>query len=270
MKLTLRDKIVAAQKNDPFLEKRFEIVEDKTLMGSIALFVSKCMVCQQVKVEHQRSSGPLNPMDIPELKWEKIAMWVFLDHSDNLYLEQFVQIYIREIMRLYGVSVSIVSDREPRQFERIIQVLEDMLKACVLDLGGKWKDHLPFVEFAYNNSFQAIIGMAPYMRLCMVVNVVHHYTGTKLSYANKRRKELTFEVGEKVFLKVAPMKGILRFGKKGKLSPRFIGPFEILEKIGNVAYRLALPLKLSAVHVFHVSILRKYISNPNHVVMFDH
>ncbi|XP_022865602.1 uncharacterized protein LOC111385446 [Olea europaea var. sylvestris] len=61
------------------------------------------------------------------------------------------------------------------------------------------------------------------------------------------------------------MKGILRFGKKGKLSPRFIGPFEILEKIGNVAYHLALPLKLSAVHVFHVSILRKYISNPNHV-----
>ncbi|XP_022883628.1 uncharacterized protein LOC111400441 [Olea europaea var. sylvestris] len=81
------------------------------------------------------------------------------------------------------------------------------------------------------------------------------------------RKELTFEIGEKVFLKVAPMKEILRVGKKGKLSPRFIGPFEILEKIGSVAYHLALPPELSAVHnVFHISMLRKYIPDSNHVV----
>ncbi|XP_022873945.1 uncharacterized protein LOC111392781, partial [Olea europaea var. sylvestris] len=74
-------------------------------------------------------------------------------------------------------------------------------------------------------------------------------------------------MGEKVFIKVAPMKEILRFGKKGKLSPRFIGPFEILEKIGNVAYRLALPPELSAVHnVFHIFMWRKYIPDPNHVV----
>ncbi|KAL5558761.1 hypothetical protein UlMin_034972 [Ulmus minor] len=87
------------------------------------------------------------------------------------------------------------------------------------------------------------------------------------SYADRRRRPLEFQVGDLVFLKVAPMKGIVRFGKKGKLSPRYIGPFEILEMIGKVAYKLALPSELSTVHnVFHVSMLRKYISDPSHVL----
>ena len=90
------------------------------------------------------------------------------------------------------------------------------------------------------------------------------------SYADTRRKDLEFEVGEKVFLKVAPLKGVLRFGKKGKLSPRFIGPFEILERIGILAYRLALPPHLSSVHdVFHVSMLRKYVYDPTHVIEYE-
>ncbi|KAL5548319.1 hypothetical protein UlMin_003550 [Ulmus minor] len=87
------------------------------------------------------------------------------------------------------------------------------------------------------------------------------------SYVDKRRQPLEFQVGDSVFLKVAPMKGIMRFRKKGKLSPRYIGPFEILERIGKVAYKLALPPDLSAVHnVFHVSMLRKYVSDPSHVL----
>ena len=86
-------------------------------------------------------------------------------------------------------------------------------------------------------------------------------------YANKRRGPLEFQIGDSVFLKVAPMKGVMRFRKKGKLSPRYIGPFEILERIGKVAYKLALPLELSSVHnVFHVSMLRKYILDPSHVL----
>ncbi|KAL0546624.1 hypothetical protein IC582_016536 [Cucumis melo] len=90
------------------------------------------------------------------------------------------------------------------------------------------------------------------------------------SYAGKRRKDLEFEVGDMVFLKVAPMKGVLRFEKKGKLSPRFVGPFEILERIGPVAYLLALSASLSAVHdVFHVSMLRKYVADPTHIVDFE-
>ncbi|KAL0549937.1 hypothetical protein IC582_014432 [Cucumis melo] len=90
------------------------------------------------------------------------------------------------------------------------------------------------------------------------------------SYVDVKRKDLEFEVGDKGFLKVAHMKGVLRFEKKGKLSPRFIGPFEILERIFPVAYRLALPSSLSAIHnVFHVSMLRKYMEDPSHVVDYE-
>ncbi|XP_073121354.1 uncharacterized protein [Henckelia pumila] len=90
------------------------------------------------------------------------------------------------------------------------------------------------------------------------------------SYADRRRRDLEFAVGDHVFFRVAPMKGVMRFGKRGKLSPRFIGPFEILERIGTLAYRVALPPSFAAVHnVFHVSMLRKYISNTSHILDFE-
>ena len=86
-----------------------------------------------------------------------------------------------------------------------------------------------------------------------------------------RRQPLEFEVGDHVFLKVMPKRGVVRFGKRGKLSPRFIGPFEILERVGTVAYRLALPPSMSGVHeVFYVSMLRKYMPDPAHVVDWGH
>ena len=87
------------------------------------------------------------------------------------------------------------------------------------------------------------------------------------SYANVRRRDLKFEEGDHVFLKVSPSKGINRFGKKGKLKPRYIGPFEVLQRIGAVAYRIALFPELSHIHdVFHVSMLRKYVHDPAHVI----
>ena len=87
------------------------------------------------------------------------------------------------------------------------------------------------------------------------------------SYADVRRRPLEFEVGDHVFLKVMPKRGVVRFDKCGKLSPRFIGPFEILERVDTVAYRLALPPSMSGVHeVFHVSMLQKYTPDPAHVV----
>ncbi|XP_075473374.1 uncharacterized protein LOC142504384 [Primulina tabacum] len=90
------------------------------------------------------------------------------------------------------------------------------------------------------------------------------------SYADVRRRHLAFEVGDHVFIKIAPLKGVMRFGKKDKLSPRYIGPFEILDKVGDLAYRLALPPDLDRVHnVFHVSMLRKYLSNPSHVLQYE-
>ena len=87
------------------------------------------------------------------------------------------------------------------------------------------------------------------------------------SYADVRRRPLEFKAGDHVFLKVMPKRGVIRFGKRGKLSPRYIGPFEVLERVGTVAYQLALPLSLSSIHeVFHVSMLRKYTPDPNHIV----
>ena len=86
------------------------------------------------------------------------------------------------------------------------------------------------------------------------------------SYANNRRRDLQFEIGDRVFLKISPWKGVLRFGKRGKLSPRYIGPYEIVSKVGPLAYKLKLPPKLSRIHdIFHVSMFRKYIPDPSHV-----
>ena len=87
------------------------------------------------------------------------------------------------------------------------------------------------------------------------------------SYTDVRRRPLEFEVGDHVFLKVMLKRGVVRFGKRGKLSPRFIGPFKILERVGTVVYRLTLPPSMSGVHeAFHVSMLRKYTPDPAHVV----
>ncbi|XP_073153143.1 uncharacterized protein [Henckelia pumila] len=188
------------------------------------------------------------------------------------------------------------------QFERVIQILKDLLRACVIDFHDSWKSRLPLVEFSYNNSYQATIGMAPYEALygrpCrspvlwteigerselgpeivqQTVEVVAKIRdrmrtaqSRQKSYADHRRRDLEFSVGGHVFVRVAPMKGVMRFGKKGKLAPRFIGPFEILDRVGALAYRVALPPNLDEVHnVFHVSMLRKYISNPSHVVSME-
>ncbi|XP_022870226.1 uncharacterized protein LOC111389526 [Olea europaea var. sylvestris] len=109
--------------------------------------------------------------------------------------------------------------------------------------------------------------MAPYEAVEKIRDRIKVAQDRQKSYADRRRKDLKFQVHHKVFLKVAPMKGVLRFGKKGKLRPRFIGRFDVLERIGDVAYRLALPPEISAVdNVFHVSMLQKYLQDPNHVI----
>jgi len=90
------------------------------------------------------------------------------------------------------------------------------------------------------------------------------------SYADPKHRNVKFNMGDKVFIKVSPWRGVLRFGKKGKLSPRYMGPYEVIECIGPLAYRIALPPELSQIHnVFHVSMLRKYISDPSHILQSD-
>ena len=87
------------------------------------------------------------------------------------------------------------------------------------------------------------------------------------SYADLHRRDIEYAVGDKVFLKVSPWKDILRFGRHGKLSPRYIGPYEVIERVGPLAYKIALPPELSQIHnMFHVSMLRRYRSDPMHVL----
>nr|GFB28612.1 putative reverse transcriptase domain-containing protein [Tanacetum cinerariifolium] len=176
------------------------------------------------------------------------------------------------------------------QSERTIQTLEDMLCACAINFEKGWVNHLPLVEFSYNNSYHATIKAAPfealYGRKCRspvcwtevgeaqilspeliqettkkIVQIKQRMQATRdrqKSYADLKHKPIEFQVGDKVMLKVSPWKGVVRFGKRGKLNPRYVGPFKVLERIGNVAYKLDIPEELSRVHnTFHVSKLKK-------------
>ncbi|GJX53669.1 putative reverse transcriptase domain-containing protein [Tanacetum coccineum] len=159
-----------------------------------------------------------------------------------------------------------------RQSERIIQTLEDMLRACVIDFGGSWDVHLPLAEFSYNNSYHSSIRCAPFEALYGRKSrspILWAEIGES-SYADNRRKPLELEVGDQVLLKVSPWKGVIHFGKKGKLAPRYVGPFEIHERIIPVAYRLRLPQELSSVHdTFHVSKFKKCLADANLHVPLD-
>ena len=188
------------------------------------------------------------------------------------------------------------------QSERTIQTLEDMLRACVLDFGGSWDAYLPLAEFSYNNSHHSSIGMPPfellYGRRCRTpicwgevgqrvmgsTEIVLQTTeqiqqvrqrlltaqSRQKSYADRRRSELEFQVGDFVLLKVSPWKGVIRFRKRGKLGPRYIGPFRVIARVGWVAYRLELPAELGQIHdTFHVSQLRKCIADESAVVPLE-
>ncbi|GKC44756.1 putative reverse transcriptase domain-containing protein [Tanacetum coccineum] len=207
----------------------------------VATFVSKCMTCQQVKIEHQRASGLLQPLEIPMWKWDEISMdfvtglpttqkrhdaiWVVVDRltksahflpiRKNYGISKLAEIFRQEIVRLHVTTFHPQTGRQrgPLRLWRYVEGLCFGMDSILV-------------------SFE-------------------------------------FQVGDRVFLKVSPFRGVKRFGIKGKLSPRFIGPFEILERIGEVSYRLALPPQLSHVHdVFHVSLLRGYHYHPLHVASY--
>ena len=218
---------------------------------------------------------------------------------------RFTSRFWQSLQTALGTKLNLSTAYHPQtdgQTERTIQTLEDMLRACVIDFGGNWDTYLPLVEFSYNNSYHTSINMAPfealYGRKCrspicwneigdaqITGPVLIQDTSDKItqirdnlrvarsrqkSYADNRRKPLEFQIGDLVLLKVSPWKGVVRFGKKGKLAPRYVGPFKIIERVGKVAYKLELPNELSNIHpTFHVSNLKKCLAEGNIQVPLD-
>ncbi|GJT23216.1 putative reverse transcriptase domain-containing protein [Tanacetum coccineum] len=218
---------------------------------------------------------------------------------------RFASNFWKSLQKALGTSLDKSMAYHPetdRQSERTIQTLKDMLCACVIDFGKGWVDHLALVEFSYNNSYHASIKAAPfealYDRKCRspvcwtevgeaqilgpeliqettekIVQIKQKMQAARdrqKSYADKKRKPMDFQVGDKVMLKVSPWKGVVRFGKRGKLNPRYVRPFKVFEKVGTVAYKLELPQVLSMVHnTFHVSNLKRCYSDDPLTVPLD-
>ncbi|KAL4030996.1 hypothetical protein IC575_009251 [Cucumis melo] len=224
----------------------------------------------------------------------------FVPGKSTYTASKWAQLYMSEIVRLHGVPVSIVSDRDARFTSKFWKGLQTAMgtrldfstafhpqidgrpspndfrgyvAACALEFPGSWDSHLHLMEFAYNNSYQATIGMAPfealYGRCCRspvcwgevgeqrlmgpelvqstneaiqkIRSRMHTAQSRQKSYADVRRKDLEFEVGDKVFLKVAPMRGVLRFERRGKLSPVLLGRLRFWSGLASVAYRMLPP-----------------------------
>ncbi|GJV36333.1 putative reverse transcriptase domain-containing protein [Tanacetum coccineum] len=217
-------------------------------------------------------------------------------------METLTRLYIKEIVSRHGVPISIISDCDSHftstfwqslqsalgtqlnismtyhpetdgQSKRTIQTLEDMLRACVIDFGKGWEKHLPLVEFSYNNSYHASIKAAPfealYGRKCR-----SPVCWAKVGDVQITGPEIIHETTEKIVqirqhLQAARdrQRSVIRFGKRGKLNPRYIRPFKILERIGPGVYKLELPEELSNVHsTFHVSNLKKCLSDESLVI----
>nr|AAX92822.1 retrotransposon protein, putative, Ty3-gypsy sub-class [Oryza sativa Japonica Group] len=279
-----------------------------SMKREIAEFVALCDVCQRVNAEHERPAGLLQPLQVPEWKWDEIGMdfitgfpktqggydyiWVVVDRLTKV--ARFISVKTtyggNKLAELYFARIT------DGQTKHLNQVLEDMLRACVLDFGKSWDKSLPYAEFSYNNSYQASVQMAPYealygrkCRTPLLWDQVgeSQVFGTDIlreaeakvrtirdnlkvaqsrqkSYADNRRRNLEFAVDDFVYLRVTPLRGVHRFQTKGKLAPRYVGPFRIIARRGEVAYQLELPASLGNVHdVFHVSQLKKCLRVPS-------
>ncbi|GJX69293.1 putative reverse transcriptase domain-containing protein [Tanacetum coccineum] len=213
------------------------------MKADIATYVSKCLTCAKVKAEHQSPSGLLVQPEIPQCKWDNITMdlitklpklsqgydtiWVIVEQLTKSAIfvpmreinpmEKLARMYLKEVVMRHGIIVSIICDCDPRFASNFWRSLQKSL-----------------VEFSYNNSYHASIKAAPFEAL----------------YSQKCRalvcwaEPIEFQFGDRVMLKVSPWKGVVHFGKRGKLNPRYVRPFKVLEKVGAVSYKLELPQEL--------------------------
>ncbi|GJQ93551.1 putative reverse transcriptase domain-containing protein [Tanacetum coccineum] len=235
------------------------------MKADIATYISKCLTCAKVKAEHQRPSGLLVQPTIPEWKWDNIMMdfitklpnssqgfdtiWVIVDRlTKSVHFLPIRENDPLDKLKALGTNLSISTAyhlETDGQSERTIQTLEDML------LG---EAQLTGPEMIQETT----------EKIVLIKQRIQAAQDRQKSYADLKRKPMEFEVGDRVMLKVSPWKGVVRFGKRGKLNPRYVGPFRVLAKVGKVAYRLELPQELSRVHhTFHVSNLKKcYADGP--------
>ncbi|GJS51335.1 putative reverse transcriptase domain-containing protein [Tanacetum coccineum] len=227
---------------------------------------------------------------------------IFLPMRETDPMEKLARMYLKEVVTRHGIPVLIIYDRNGRfasnfwrslqkalgtnldmstdyhpetdgQSGRTIQTLKDVLRACVIDFGNGWVKHLSLVEFSYNNSYHGSIKVVPFEALygqkcrspvcwAEIKQRIQVARDRQKSYADLKRKPMEFHVGDRVMLKVSPWKGVVRFGKQGKLNPWYVGPFQVLAKAGAVAYKLELPQELSRLYsMFHVSNLKKCYSD---------
>ncbi|GJX39301.1 putative reverse transcriptase domain-containing protein [Tanacetum coccineum] len=230
------------------------------MKAEIATYVRKCMTCAKVKAEYQKPSGLLVQPKIPEWKWENITM----DFVTKLPKTASGQDMIWKLLSRPGVPVSIISDRDGSYHTSI--------KAAPFEAlyGLKCRSPICWAEVGDAQLTGPEIVSETTKKIIQIKHRLQASRDRQKCYADKRRKPLEFQVGDKVMLKVSPWKGVIRFGKRGKLNPRYIGPFKILAKVGTVAYRLELPEKLSRVHsTFHVSNLKKCLSDEPLAIPLD-
>ncbi|GKB75461.1 putative reverse transcriptase domain-containing protein [Tanacetum coccineum] len=203
------------------------------MKADITTYVSKCLTCARVKAEHQRPSGLLVQPEIPQWKWDNITMDFVTKLSKSSQGYDTIWVIFDRLTK----SAIFTPMRETDSMEKLARmyIKEDMLRACVIEFGNGWVRHLPLVEFSYNNNYHASIKAAPFEAL--YANNASPRDRQK-SYADLKRKPMEFQVGDRVMLKVSPWKGVMRYGKRGKLNPRYVGPFKVLERVGSVAYKL--------------------------------
>ncbi|GJT05240.1 putative reverse transcriptase domain-containing protein [Tanacetum coccineum] len=256
------------------------------MKADIATYVSKCLTCARVKAEHQRPSG---------LRLTKSAH--FLPIRENDPLDKLARLYLNRIVARHGIPASIICDRDGRftsnfwksfqkalgtdismstayhpetdgQSERTIQTLEDMLRACAAPYealyGRKCRSPVCWAEVGEAQLTGPELIQETTEKIVLIKQRMQAAQDRQKSYADRKRKPMEFKVRDRVMLKVSPWKGVVRFGKRGKLNPRYVRPFKVLAKVGKVAYKLELPQELSRVHhTFHVSNLKKcYADEP--------
>ncbi|KAK1424591.1 hypothetical protein QVD17_19924 [Tagetes erecta] len=257
----------------------------------IALYVSKCLTCTRVKAKHQRPSGLLEQPEIPVWKWESIAMdfitklppsngydsiWVIVDRltksahflpiKETYSAEKRAQLYVKEIVCRHGLPLDIISDRDGRFLSRFWKGLQDAMALY----GRKCRSPLCWTEVGDSQITRPEMIQETTDKIRKIRENLLAARNPQKYYVDKKRKPLEYEIGDMVLLKVSPWKGVFRFAKKGKLAPRYVGPFKVLKRIGKVSYELELPEELGGVHpVFHVSNLKKCLSDDNLIVPID-